>query len=156
MLNKKEEQTGEILTWLGKDSYFEGKLSLKHSLRIDGKLKGRLETTESLTVGRDGEINGDEIDVKNAVIGGTVIGKIVATGKVTLEANSVFRGEMRTKKLVIHDGAIFEGQCSMSDKPMSDKPVESTGSGFGAGIKPQTSFNIAENDPAKKAKILNK
>lgn len=146
MLNKKEEQTGEILTWLGKDSYFEGKLNLKHSLRIDGKMKGRLETTESLTVGRDGELNGDEIKVKNAVIGGTVIGKITATGKVTLEANSVFRGEMKTKKLVIHDGAIFEGQCSMSDKP-SNFP----GSNFGSPS--QSSFNIAEKNSGKKSKL---
>lgn len=163
MINKKEEQTGEILTWLGKDSFFEGKLNVKHSLRIDGKLKGRLETTESLTVGRDGEINGDEINVKNAVIGGTVIGKIVATGKVTLEANSVFRGEMKTKKLVIHDGAIFEGNCSMSDKSVEksyekpfEKPAESVGSGFNAGAKPAPNFNIPETDPSKKTKIFNK
>lgn len=127
MLSKKEEQTGEILTWLGKESSFEGKLSLKHSLRIDGKLKGRLETTESLTVGRGGEIDGDEIKVKNAVIGGTVIGNIIATGKVTLEASSVFRGEMKTKKLVIHDGAIFEGRCSMSDQPVDFNKNQSRG-----------------------------
>ncbi|MCI0514068.1 polymer-forming cytoskeletal protein [candidate division KSB1 bacterium] len=137
MLNKKDEQSGEILTWLGKDSQFEGRLSLKHSLRIDGKLKGRLDTTDSLTVGRGGEIEGEEIRVKNAVIGGTVIGKIVASGKITLEASSIFRGEMNTKKLVIHDGAVFEGRCSMSDeispntasgptlpRPTAFKPVE--------------------------------
>lgn len=122
MLAKKDEQNGEILTWLGKDSYFEGKLTLKHSLRIDGKVKGRVETTDSLTVGREGEIQGDEIKVKNAVIGGTVIGNITATGKITLEANSVFRGEMKTKKLVIHDGAIFEGHCSMSDSASQGTP----------------------------------
>ncbi|MBN2092730.1 polymer-forming cytoskeletal protein [candidate division KSB1 bacterium] len=122
MLAKKDEQTGEILTWLGKDSYFEGKLTLKHSLRIDGKVKGRVETTDSLTIGRDGEIQGDEIKVKNAVIGGTVIGNITATGKITLEANSVFRGEMKTKKLVIHDGAVFEGHCSMSDSTNPGTP----------------------------------
>ena len=149
MLNKKEDQTGEILTWLGKDSFFEGKLNLKHSLRIDGKMKGRLETTDSLTVGRDGELNGDEIKVKNAVIGGTVIGKITATGKVTLEANSIFRGEMKTKKLVIHDGAIFEGQCSMSDKPL-----DLSSPNMGAGASAQTNFNIAENKQVKKTKFM--
>ena len=137
MLNKKNEQTGEILTWLGKDSSFEGKLVLKHSLRIDGKLKGTLDTTESLTVGRDGELQGEEIKVKNAVIGGTVIGNVTASGKVTLEANSIFKGEMRTQKLVIHDGAVFEGRCSMSETPVNfskKKPVE-----FGPGNHPHSS-----------------
>jgi cytoskeletal protein CcmA (bactofilin family) len=143
MLAKKDEQTGEILTWLGKDSYFEGKLALKHSLRIDGKIKGRLETTESLTVGREGEIQGDEIKVKNAVIGGTVIGNIVATGKITLEANSVFRGEMKTKKLVIHDGAVFEGHCSMSD---------STSPGTSSVMNPAINFNPSQSAQEKKLK----
>jgi cytoskeletal protein CcmA (bactofilin family) len=143
MLAKKDEQTGEILTWLGKDSYFEGKLTLKHSLRIDGKIKGRLETTESLTVGREGEIQGDEVKVKNAVIGGTIIGNIVATGKITLEANSVFRGEMKTKKLVIHDGAIFEGHCSMSD---------STNQGTSPVMNPAINFNPSQATQEKKLK----
>ncbi len=143
MLAKKDEQTGEILTWLGKDSYFEGKLTLKHSLRIDGKIKGRLETTESLTVGREGEIQGDEVKVKNAVIGGTIIGNIVATGKITLEANSVFRGEMKTKKLVIHDGAIFEGHCSMSD---------STNQGTSPVMNPAINFNPSQSTQEKKLK----
>ncbi|MBN2091263.1 polymer-forming cytoskeletal protein, partial [candidate division KSB1 bacterium] len=64
-------------------------------------------------------------------IGGMVIGNITATGKVTLEANSIFKGEMRTQKLVIHDGAVFEGRCSMSEQPMDfSKPkVDELGMG---------------------------
>ncbi|MCK5738395.1 polymer-forming cytoskeletal protein [bacterium] len=120
---KREEQSSEILTWLGKDSEFTGELKVKHSIRIDGKVKGKIETTESLTVGREGHVDGEFVKVKNAVIGGTVVGKIEASGKVTLEANSVFRGDMKVRKIIVHDGAIFEGHCSMSDK----EPVKAFG-----------------------------
>lgn len=146
MLSKKDEQTGEILTWLGKEAYFEGRLSLKHSLRIDGKMKGKLDTTESLTVGRGGEINGEEIKVKNAVIGGSVYGKLVATGKVTLEANSIFRGEMKTKKLVIHDGAVFEGNCSMSDQPLDLSKSD------GSSVLSTSNLNSPKKDDQKDSK----
>ena len=51
--------------------------------------------------------------MKNAIIGGKVRGKIHATGRIVLEENSVFHGELKTAKLVIAEGAVFEGVCSM-------------------------------------------
>ena len=118
MWNKKEESTysksGELSTILGKDSNFEGTLELQHSLRIDGKFKGKLKTTDTLYIGREGDVDG-EIIVKHALIGGKVTGKIDATGRIGLESKSVFRGEMKTTKLVIEEGALFEGKCSMSE-----------------------------------------
>ncbi|MBN1349676.1 polymer-forming cytoskeletal protein [candidate division KSB1 bacterium] len=131
MWNKKEESTysksGELSTILGKDSYFEGTLELQHSLRIDGKFKGKLKTTDALYIGREGEIDGD-ITVKNALIGGKVIGKIIASGKIGLESKSEFRGEMKTTKLVIEEGALFEGKCSMAsdDLPLLDRTMKKT------------------------------
>jgi len=117
MWGKKNEsdysKSGELSTILGKDSYFEGTLELQHSLRIDGKFKGKLKTTDALYIGREGDVEG-EVTVKNALIGGKISGKIIATGKVGLESKSVFRGEMKTTKLVIDEGALFEGKCSMS------------------------------------------
>lgn len=119
MWGKKNEsdysKSGELSTILGKDSYFEGNLELQHSLRIDGKFKGTLKTTDALYIGREGDVEG-EVEVKNALIGGRVCGKIIASGKVGLESKSVFRGEMKTAKLVIDEGALFEGKCSMSDE----------------------------------------
>jgi cytoskeletal protein CcmA (bactofilin family) len=53
--------------------------------------------------------------VKNAIVGGKIKGKIFASGKVVLESKSSFHGELKTSKLVIDEGAIFEGVCSMTD-----------------------------------------
>jgi cytoskeletal protein CcmA (bactofilin family) len=44
-----------------------------------------------------------------------VKGKVFASGKVVLEAKSTFHGELKTSKLVIDEGALFEGVCSMTD-----------------------------------------
>ena len=116
MLNRKDQQntgkSGNLNTIIGKGSSLDGTLKVEQSLRIDGKIKGHISTTDSLVIGKDGEIEG-EIITKNAIIGGRVRAKLNATGKVVLEANAVFVGELKTTRLVIDDGAVFEGRCSM-------------------------------------------
>lgn len=118
MLGKKDmddfEKTGDLNTIIGKGSSVEGTVKVQSSLRVDGRIKGQITTTDSLVIGKDGEIEG-EVRVKNAIVGGKVKGKIFASGKVVLEAKSTFQGELKTSKLMIDEGAIFEGVCSMTD-----------------------------------------
>lgn len=123
MLGKKElvetERSGELNTIIGKGSVIEGLISVQNSLRIDGRVQGQVQVTDSLVVGKDGEIDG-EVKVKNAIIGGHVKNRVLATGKVVLEAHAIVHGELKTSKLVIDEGATFEGNCAMSD---SGKPL---------------------------------
>jgi cytoskeletal protein CcmA (bactofilin family) len=118
MLGKKDmddfEKTGDLNTIIGKGSVVEGTVKVQSSLRVDGKIKGQVTATDSLVIGKEGEIEG-EIRVKNAIVGGRVKGKVFASGKVVLETKSTFYGELKTSKLVIDEGAIFEGVCSMTE-----------------------------------------
>ncbi len=115
-MRKKDDDTiarsGDLNTIIGKGSSLEGNLKVENSLRVDGRIKGHITTTDSLVIGKEGEIEG-EIIAKNAIIGGRVRGKISTTGKVVLEAKAFFQGEMKTARIVIDDGAIFDGRCSM-------------------------------------------
>ena len=118
MLGKKEmedfDKSGELNSIIGRGSAIEGNLKVQSSMRVDGRIKGQIQVTDSLVVGKDGDIDG-EIRAKNIIVGGRVKGKIFASGKVVLEAKSSFYGELKTSKLVIDEGAIFEGVCSMTD-----------------------------------------
>ncbi len=118
MLGKKEmedfERSGDLNTIIGKGSVIEGNIKVQSSMRVDGRVKGQVMASDSIVIGKEGEIEG-ELRVKNIIIGGRVKGKIFASGKVVLEARSVFQGELKTSKLVIDDGAVFDGTCSMSD-----------------------------------------
>lgn len=108
------DKMGDLNTLIGKGAIIEGNLTLQHSLRIDGKLIGNVKSTDSIIIGKDGEVEG-EVEVKNAVIGGKIKGKIVASGKVTLETTSVFNGQLKANKLVIDEGSIFDGTSQMGD-----------------------------------------
>lgn len=118
MLGKKDvddfERSGDLNTIIGKGSVVEGNVKVQNSMRVDGRIKGQVQASDSIVVGKEGEIEG-ELRVKNVIIGGRVKGKIFASGKVVLEARSTFQGELKTTKLVIDDGAVFDGTCSMSD-----------------------------------------
>ena len=124
MLGKKEmndvNRAGDLNTIIGKGTVVKGSIKVVNSVRIDGKIKGDVTADESVVIGKDGVVEG-QVYVKNGIIGGRLDGNISAEGKIVLEANSFFRGEMKTAKLVIDEGAIFEGKCSMAGEPDKDK-----------------------------------
>jgi cytoskeletal protein CcmA (bactofilin family) len=78
-----------------------------------------------------------EINVKNAVIGGKVIGNINATNKIELQSGSHIEGDIHTHRLVIDEGVFFEGSCKMgggvpeTETRRPDTVVGQTGVGVG-------------------------
>ena len=91
---------------------FEGKVEVRGTLRVEGEFKGDIGTPESLVIGKTGVVNG-KVTVKNAIIGGKLIGNIVADNKIELQSGSHVEGDIKTKRLVIDEGVFFEGNCSM-------------------------------------------
>jgi len=106
--------TKALFTIIGEGSRFDGVLSVPHSIRVDGALKGRLETAETLTIGASGVVEAD-VAAKNAIIGGKVVGNMDVADRVELEANSSLVGDLKTRELIINEGALFHGNCSMND-----------------------------------------
>lgn len=111
-MEKKAEKG--FFTMIGEGSVFEGIISVPHSVRIDGTLRGKIETSEVLTIGKGGVVEADII-AKSAIIGGRVSGNIIVEERVELEANATLIGDLKTKDLVICEGAIFHGKCSMKE-----------------------------------------
>ncbi len=94
-------------TVIGQGSVLEGELKMNHSLRIEGTLKGRLITSQSLVVGPHWEVEAELIEVGEARISGRVSGKLRASQRVYVSASAVFRGTIETPRLVIEEGAVF-------------------------------------------------
>ncbi len=109
----------ELGTIIGYESVFEGKLSVKHSIRVDGYLKGELISTDTVTIGSQGVVEGD-IKSKDVIIGGKVKGSITAAGKVILESTSQLSGDLKTVKLIIEEGAILNGATEMGEAKVKD------------------------------------
>lgn len=111
----KGTRTGELNGFLDKGSSFKGELEFDDTMRIDGKFNGRITSKNELIVGDSAQIEGD-IHVGRVAISGTVIGKIVADQRVEIHRNGRVYSDVDTPALVIEEGAIFQGNCTMGDR----------------------------------------
>ena len=102
-------------TFLGKDASFKGELSFKGTLCIDGKFKGKINTTDTLIISQGGIIEAD-IHAGTVICEGLVKGNIVASKRVELRPKSNILGNVQSPSLVIEVGAKLEGKCDMSHK----------------------------------------
>jgi cytoskeletal protein CcmA (bactofilin family) len=101
-----------LLNIIGTGSVFEGTINVPHSIRIDGAFKGRLQTAESITVGETGVVEA-EIRAQNAFVFGKVLGNMYIDERVELHTTAVAVGDLHAKELVVKEGAIYHGHCSM-------------------------------------------
>ncbi len=87
----------------------EGTLRCKQTLRIDGRIQGRVECEKSVLVGEsaqvDASIDGDEVQVA-----GGVQGDITAQRKIILQKTAVVKGDLTTPGIVIEEGAKVTGR----------------------------------------------
>lgn len=102
------------LNIIGAGTVIEGKLRSQGSVRIDGKMTGDISSTENVAVGPTGEVEGT-VTAKNVTIGGKIRGTVTASEKLVFEGKAVVKGDIRSSKLVIDEGALFDGKCTMTD-----------------------------------------
>jgi len=105
-----------IVTTLGKETDFNGILRFKESLKIDGHFEGEIESPGFLYVENGATVTAD-IKVGAVVIGGVVRGNIEASDRLEMLATGKVFGNIRTAKLNIADGVVFEGKCEMIKEP---------------------------------------
>ena len=107
-------------TVIGEGTHIDGSVRVNGSLRVDGEIEGgTLITTENLTVGAKGQVKAD-LAVKQAVISGTVNGKIRAKERVELLAGAHVRGDVYAQSFKIEDGVYFHGTCVMGEAAASE------------------------------------
>lgn len=95
---------------------FLGELRFKDTLRIDGRLKGKVVSDNTLIVGESGHVEAD-IDCGVVSIRGTVTGRVHGRQRIELLAGSKVVATLVSPKLVIEDGAFFQGDCEMGALP---------------------------------------
>jgi len=100
------------ITFLGKDTRFEGKLRFQGTMRMDGYFKGEVYAQGNLIVGEKALIEGD-LNVSYASVSGEVHGNIVAEQRVDLRAPSKVFGNIQAPAVVMEEGVIFEGTTKM-------------------------------------------
>jgi cytoskeletal protein CcmA (bactofilin family) len=113
----KRQADGE-LSLIGSGTTVEGKVTTEGSIRIDGKVIGDVIAKTNAAIGAGGMLEGN-LRARNISLSGSVKGTVTAQEKLILENRSVLQGDIRATRLVVDEGASFNGQCSM-DGPSTD------------------------------------
>lgn len=99
-------------TLVGVGASFRGTLMVTGTLRIDGEFDGDILNCDRLEIGEHGLMRAD-IEVKEAVIRGRVIGNIRALGILDLKAGARVEGDVTAFSVVMEPGVFFSGRCTM-------------------------------------------
>ena len=123
-LPKTSPSGGANLTaFIDQGSEFEGKLSFKDTVRIDGRFQGEITSENTLIVGESGEIDA-KIRSQVVAISGSVEGDIVAAEKVVLHKTARVNGNIETPSLVMEEGAVLNGVIKMTSGSGSLKAID--------------------------------
>ena len=111
---KYNETDNNTINLISNGTDITGDIRSNGDIRIDGSLKGNLNTKGKVVIGPTGKVNG-EVICKNSEVSGIVEGKIIVGQLLNLKASSKILGDIATSKLSIEPGALFSGNCKMSD-----------------------------------------
>ena len=119
---------------VGKGCKWNGSFEGEGTFRIDGEFEGTVGSCDTVHVGKTGVVKA-EINVKNAIIWGKVVGNISAEQRIELQSGSHLQGNVKTSRLVIDEGVFFEGNCSMSPDKGAKMGAQTTPKTFGEKAK---------------------
>ena len=108
---KNSEPTAAV-NMIGAGTIITGDVISKGDIRVDGTLKGSVNTEGKVVLGREGVIEGDVV-CKDADISGTIKARITVSQLLSLKTTAKLNGDIITNKLSIEPGAEFTGSCSM-------------------------------------------
>ena len=112
------------MTHIGTSIVFDGTLSADEDLRFDGTLKGHIHVRNaSLTIGEGATVEAD-IRAKQVVVLGMVQGSIAAAERIELTASATVIGSLTADRVVIADGARFNGGVDMGRRTIASKMAQ--------------------------------
>ena len=98
---------------IGEKTFIKGSIQAKENLNVLGRVEGTIESSGDISVGESGFV---EATIRgNAVmISGHVQGTVEATNLFCLHRTGTLSGEVKSPRIQIEEGSIFQGRIDMS------------------------------------------
>jgi cytoskeletal protein CcmA (bactofilin family) len=120
-----------LVVSLHKGSQITGQLTFQGPAMIDGNVEGEIHCHGKLIIGEKADVRA-KISGQIITIQGHVEGNVTAE-EVELTAPAQLCGNIITRRLIINEGAVFDGDCSMGvvgddsvDKKLSEEMIDET------------------------------
>lgn len=103
----------ELNGFLDQGSELLGELRFRDTFRVDGRVRGKIVSDNTLIVGETGRVEAD-IDCGVVSIRGFVVGHVHSRQRIELLTDARVQKSLVAPTLVIEDGASFQGDCDMA------------------------------------------
>lgn len=100
------------IAYLGSDTVYEGKLTFKGTVRIEGAFTGEVISDGTLNIGKDAKVEG-LLNVGELLLAGHFAGEVTAKRRVVIYGSGVLEGVLRTPVLLSEEGGSIDGQVIM-------------------------------------------
>ncbi|MDJ0762224.1 MAG: polymer-forming cytoskeletal protein [Myxococcota bacterium] len=104
----------EPITVIGVNTVVNGNLEGDEDLTIEGRVEGTITLTRTLTIENNGVVHAN-INVRNAVISGVLVGNVEAEDSVHITEEGRVVGDISAPRVILVDGASFRGSIDMGD-----------------------------------------
>ena len=116
MLKIKGFAAEDLNGFLDEGTEFSGELRFRDVFRIDGRVRGKIVSDNTLIIGETGQVDA-EIDCGVVSIRGRVSGQVHGRQRIELLSGCRVMANLVSPKLLVEDGAFFQGDCRMGGPP---------------------------------------
>ena len=99
-------------TVIGSTLVIEGELSSDEAIVVQGTIRGKIATSESMYVENSASVEAD-VEAETVEVSGVLTGNIEANARVEIKADGKMVGDVRSPRILIADGALFKGSIDM-------------------------------------------
>lgn len=91
-----------------------GDIETNGVVKVEGVIEGAVRSARQVLLGRSGVIHGD-IHANDAVLGGKVVGAVIASERVEIQGTASVEGDIQTRSIVVFEGGSINGAVRMGD-----------------------------------------
>lgn len=125
-MRKKARGQDSISTFLGQDSSVNGTITFQGTIRLDGKVEGKISSEGGTVIVGEKAVVAAELEVGTAIVMGEVNGTISAAERIELYPPGRISGDIQAPLIAIEEGGLFNGNCVMKERTVSLKKIERT------------------------------
>ncbi len=104
----------DLMAHIGRETTITGDVVAEEDLEIQGTIEGSVRLpNHQVTVGNEGHVKAS-VDAHTVIVFGKITGDVVASELVEVEKGGIVGGDIKSPRVIMHDGAIVIGGLDMS------------------------------------------
>ena len=121
MKRKRSGTDSRLDTFIGANTVLEGRIYSERSVSVEGSVRGRIDAKGEVVIGRQGKVEAN-INADLVVVGGHVVGNIVARRRLEMTPTGQVTGDIEATKIAVAQGGTVNGSFKMLEECEAQHP----------------------------------